>query len=1382
VGVGDSSGSVEFRILGPLEVVAAERRVPVKPAKARALLALLLVDPGRTVSADRLIDELWGEAPPASANVSLRVLVSRLRAALASSGAPDAIETRSPGYALCVERNQIDAGRFEWLLSQGREELQRGQPEAAAATLRDGLALWRGPALADLPDYPATASEAARLDELKVAALEERVDADLACDRHDLVVGELEQLVREYPFRERLWRALMLALYRSGRQADALAAFTQVRERLVNELGIEPSPGLRELQHQILEQSPELSLASPEPGVRGGPRGDEDMPTGVVTFLLTDVEGSSGLWERAPEAMASVVERLEAIIREAVLGAGGVLVKTKGEGDSTFSVFARATDAVCAALALQRELDTESWPGGIELKLRVALHTGEAQERDADYFGTAVNRAARLRSLAQPGQVLVSQTTAQVAGHALPTDTSLLDLGRRSLRGLARDERVFELRVGSGPLADELPQFDRKLPSELSVASDVFVGRQAEIDVLIGLWRFALEGSLRTALLAGEPGIGKTRLAAELARRAHADGAVVLFGRCDEDLGVPYQPFSEALRAYVQACPSAELAAQAGQRAGELARLVPELGERLLGARPTSTGDPEEQRDRLFEAVASLLAGASHARPVLLVLDDLHWAARPTLLLLRHVLRSREAMRLLLLGTYRDTELDRAHPLAQVLADLRREPVQIERLRVRGLDADAVSAYVAATGGRAVEPDNIEFARALYESTEGNPFFIGEVLRHLIESGLARQEDGRWVAAAEIADIGLPEGVKDVIARRLSRLSDAANRALAVASVIGPTFSLLVLERVEAGEHPDELLDAVEEALRAGLISETGPSSYSFSHALICQTLYEELTSTRRVRLHRRIGEAIEQAPGADRQLEALAHHFAAAALDGQIAKAADYALAAGHRALNRLAPEEAVARLERGLELLDLEPSADRARQADLLLALAQARSELLDMQGNHTAALAAAGAARSIGSAERLARAALVYWPPAGTGVDDPTLPELVEQALDAVGNDHLTLRALLTTRLTFYRAYPLGQGFAKVDEAERALALARQTGNDEALAAALRLTIRVLYGTTRIAEQVSLADELLTIGRRTGEQRSELLALAFRCNAHIQLGDRACYDADLAELRRRAAEVGTRRARYILAVTHGLQALMEGRFAEVERLSEHALAFGGLQTDRLAGHPARITRLYWEQGRLEEATDASREWAQRIRGHPVARASTARLQAELGDHEAAHSLLDELMANDLAAVPRDLHWPCVLADLAALCCHLHEAEQASRLSPHLRPYRGHVLLMGGHLCMGAADRFLGMLAHTVGRLDDASAHYTTALELEQRLKAAPLTARTRYWCARTLHTRGAAGDEERAITLLEAALVTTRELGMSSLAGDAKELLGTSRQTLA
>jgi DNA-binding SARP family transcriptional activator len=1382
MGAGESTGLVDFRILGSLEAVREERRLEIKPAKARTLLALLLLDPGRPVSADRLVDELWGEEPPSSAAVSLRVLVSRLRETLAAAGAPEAIRTRSPGYALCVKDSQIDARRFEALLARGRDELARGDPHAATTILRDALALWRGPALTNVSDSLAISGEAARLEELRTVALEERIDADLACARHDLVAGELEQLVRTHPFRERLWRALMLALYRCGRQADALAAFSELRERLVDELGIEPSPTLRELHQRMLEQSPELSLPAPEARATRQSPADQPLPTGVVTFLLTDVEGSSQLWERDARAMAAAIARLEKIVRQAVVRARGALVKSRGEGDSTFSVFARATDAVRAALELQAQLATEVWPSEVQLKLRMALHTGEAQERDADYFGAAVNRAARLRSLAQPGQVIVSEATAQVAGDQLPEGAELLDLGHRGLRGLERDEHVFELRGIAATPADAPPEFDRELPKDLSAAGTLFVGRRTELDTLTGLWQMAVEGSLRLALIAGEPGIGKTRLAGELARRAHEEGAVVLFGRCDEDLGVPYQPFTEALRSYVVACPTRELAVQAGRQAGELARLVPEVGDRLLGARPVGAGELEEQRDRLFNAVASLLAAASRSRPLLLVLDDLQWAAKPTLLMLRHLLRLRESTRLLVLGTYRDTELDRAHPLAEVLADLRRDPTPIDRLRLRGLDADAVGDYVAATGGQTLEAQDAEFARTLHESTDGNPFFIGEVLRHLAESGLLERAGGRWITSAAIADVGLPEGVKEVIARRLSRLSEAANRALAVAAVLGQTFSLPVLELVpDAGENPDLLLDAIEEALRAGLVSETGPSSYSFSHALIRQALYAELTATRRARLHRRVGEAIELSADADAQVEALAYHFAEAALDGQIAKAADYALAAGDRALDRLASEEAVVRLERGLELLDLQTTADPARRSDLLRGLARARRELGDLEGNHRATLAAVEDARAVGSAERLAQVALVYWSTAGTGVRDPVVPELSEEALYSLGEAEPALRARLLARLVHYRAVAESRGYALGEQAEQALALARETGDPNALTAALGVRIRLLYGTERVAERLSLAHQLLRLGVAQGDQRAVLAAVAYSLDAHFEIADRTAYDTDVAELACRAAEVDTRMARNLLAGTGAMRALFEGQFGVVAQLSAEAVELSGGRADAVSAHAARTALVSSEEGRFNEAIDRVQEWAERTDGHSVAYARITTLQARSGDLDAARAGLHRLTSGDLVAVPRDHLWQGVLSDLAETSGHLRDIERAARIYDYLGPHRGLLPTTGGHMCFGAVDRFLGILAATLGRLEEAAGHYEAALELEERMKARPLAARTRYWYARALLERGGPADHDHASRLLQDALAIAEQLGMAPLATDSKALLRSPHPTV-
>jgi DNA-binding SARP family transcriptional activator len=1353
---GRRPAALDFRVLGPLEVVAGGQALDLKPAKARALLGLLLLDPGRPVSAARLIDELWSGEPPASAGVSLRVLVSRLREAFATAGAPEAIATRAPGYALDVPTERVDARRFEALLARARAALAADEPHLAATTLRDALGLWRGPALADVSDPPMAAAEAVRLDELRLLALEERIEADLACGRHEAVLSELESLVLSHPLRERLWGARMLALYRGGRQAEALAAFAHFRGRLIEELGIEPGPPLRELQAAILAHDPSLR----PPREAGSPH-----PTGVVTFLLTDIAGSSGLWERRPKLMAEALDRHNDIVARAVSDAGGVLIKAKGEGDSTFSAFARASDAVVAALELADALAAEPWPPGVELSVRAALHTGEAREEHGDYVGVAVNRTARLRSLARPRQTLLSQTTADLVRDDLPAGAQLVDLGRRPLRGHDRNEYVYELRKAPAPSSVGEEEFARSLPNELIPAADaVFVGREPELERLGALWRSALEGRHEVALVAGEPGIGKTRLVAEVARTAHSDGAVVLFGRCDEDLGVPYQPFAEALRTYVAACPAAELAAQAGRAAGDLARLVPEVGERLPGVEPATTGDPEDERYRLFAAVATLFAAASRARPLILVLDDLHWAAKPTLLMLRHLARARGPSRLLILGTYRDTELGRGHPLPELLADLRRDQ-KGERVRLKGLGADAVGAYVEASSGKPLGTGGVALAQALHESTEGNPFFLGELLRHLEESG------GSTIDAA---DLGLPEGVKEVIARRLSRLSDEANRVLAVGSVVGATFTLPLLERIsDTGADPERHLDALEEALRAGLIREPAPTRYAFAHALVRQTVYSELSSTRRARLHRRVAEAIEQAPDAEPQVGALAHHFAEAALDGQLDKAVHYALAAGRRSLERLAYEEAVTQLRRGLELLKLEPADEDVRRADLLLALAQARRELGDPDGNREAALLAANAARAARSPAHLARAALVYWAAAGFGITEPTVPSLCEEGLAALGATDPALRARLLARLTHYRAVAESQGFALADQVEEAVELARRSGDPEALAETLKAKIRILYGSWRVTERLSSADELVELGVQTDDHRSVLIGLAFRNDAYLELGDRAGYDANLAELSDRAARHETRLGRYLMALVGSMRALLEGRFDEAAALSERALANGGGRADPVSSHLGRLTLCHREQGRFDDALMNARGYDKRIRPHRAGLAFCAALQAEAGDATAAAAVLHELAGDDLAALPRDTVWAGALSHLAETCAGLEDAGHAEVLYEHLHPHRGHLLLLGGYLCLGAADRFLGMLAATLGRLNDAEPHYRRAIELEEAMRAAPLVARTRFWYARMLLARDAPEDREHATELLAATIAVASELGMASLLGEARAL---------
>jgi predicted ATPase/DNA-binding SARP family transcriptional activator len=535
---------MEFRILGPLEVLVEGQRVALRGSKQRALLALLLVHAGETLGTERLIDELWGERAPASAAKAVQVHISRLRKALAVGAGERAdavVLTRERGYELALDPEHIDAHRFERLVAEARRELAAGHPESALAALEDGLSLWRGRPLDDLSYEPFAQREIARLEDLHVSALEQLIDAKLALGRHGEVVGELERLIADYPYRERLRAQLMLALYRCERQADALQAYQDARRALVDELGIEPGERLRELERAIFAQEPELAapaaplvVAEGMSDVGGGAAlalGPEGLPTGVVTFLLTDIEGSSRLWELDADAMAAGLELHDRLIGDRVGAHAGWLLKAKGEGDATLSVFRRASDAVACAVELQSALLGAAWPGGLELRVRIALHSGEAHERGGDYFGAALNRAARLRSLARAGAILISQATAEIAQERLPREVELVDLGRQVLRGLARPENVFELRAISRSLAGESafdaprtmvtppPDATRGLPApstaRLPIPPTRTIGREAERATLAELLR---RGEVRLVTLVGPGGVGKTRLALEVAR------------------------------------------------------------------------------------------------------------------------------------------------------------------------------------------------------------------------------------------------------------------------------------------------------------------------------------------------------------------------------------------------------------------------------------------------------------------------------------------------------------------------------------------------------------------------------------------------------------------------------------------------------------------------------------------------------------------------------------------------------------------------------------------------------------------------------------------------------------------------------------------------
>ena len=692
------------------------------------------------------------------------------------------------------------------------------------------------------------------------------------------------------------------------------------------------------------------------------------LPSGIVTFLLTDIEGSTALWERAPEVMAVALERHDALVDEYVGRRHGFVIKSKGEGDSTLSVFRRVTDAAAAAGELQQAIHTEPWPEPVVMRVRMALHTGEAFERDGDYFGPPVNRAARLRGIANAGQIVVSEVSATLLRDQPVDQAQLVDLGLRVLRGLSREERVFALEsttsVASPPVAAPAPvTVELPLPGPLTTDGRPLTDRSDELGRLEAASGQAGTGDLQVAFLAGEAGIGKTRLVAELASRVHAAGGLVLYGRCDEDMVVPYQPFVEALRPAITKIGAARLEVELPGLAGDLGALFPQLAR--ASAQPGGLrSDPDVERHRLFEAITTLLAHLASRQPALLVLDDLHWSDTPTVLLLRTLLRNATDSPLFVLGTYRDLEVERDSAFAGLLQRLDRDGTG-ERVALRGLSSDDAADF-ARRFLRTDVPEDL--ASALATQTNGNPFFMSEVLR------LARDTHApfdRAPAASVLVGLGLPEGVRELVARRVSRLPDDVQRTLSLASVVGPEFGVNVLTR--AADLPgDAVLQALDSARSAGLIHELPDRAahYTFSHALIRQTLYAEIGPARRLRYHEAVGNAIEATGDPESSLGALAQHFAHAAPIEGTAKAVDYCIRAGRRAFTDLAFEDAVEHFRRGLTLLDEHGPPDVELRTELLVSLADTLM-YTDQIAGQEAALQAIDAARRGGSGEQFARA---------------------------------------------------------------------------------------------------------------------------------------------------------------------------------------------------------------------------------------------------------------------------------------------------------------------------------------------------------------------------------------------------------------------------
>jgi class 3 adenylate cyclase/tetratricopeptide (TPR) repeat protein len=1060
------------------------------------------------------------------------------------------------------------------------------------------------------------------------------------------------------------------------------------------------------------------------------------VPVETVTVLFTDLVGSTSLSSTVGPALAEELRREHfALLREAIEEAGGEEVKNLGDG--LMVTFASASSALACGVGMQQRIERRNRDSDHQLSIRVAVANGEADRAEDDWFGPPVIEAARLCARAQGDQILVGELARMMVGAR--GEHYLTSVGALELKGLPEPVEAFE--VSWEPLADAVQR--PPLPGRLRGVPPVsYVGRVAERERLATLWEAASGGLRQAALISGEPGIGKSRLATHTALELHGDGATVLYGHCDEELGAPYGAWIQALSHYVEHAPESTLDLHLERQGGELGRLVPALRRRRSDLAAPTTSDPETERYLLFSAVTGLLEQASAERPMVLVMDDLHWADKPTLALLKHVLLESAGFHLLLLGTYRESDLSRDHPLTGILADLRGVP-GVERLPLQGLDLDDVVSIMEAAAGHEMEEAGRALAEEIAAETGGNPFFVAEILRHLLESGaLGQREDGRWELRRELSDLGLPQSVREVIGRRVERLGEKAHGLLRLAAVIGRDFEVELLVRL-AREGEDEVLEELEGAVQASvLVERSQPGVFSFGHALINHTLYEEIGATRRAGLHQRVAEALEEICGSDpgpRVVE-LARHWSAATAPLDRGKAVAYSLRAGERALTELAPDEAVRWFSHALELLDKVPEPDPGERCEALIELGEAQRQAGEPAFRETL-LGASWIAEGLGDSDRMARAALANNRGYASvfGEVDSERIAVLERAVELDGRTNparcARLLSLEAMELQFHPDHERRRALA-----EEALALAREAADEPTLALVLRDYFQALWCADTLERRGEVTVELERLAARLDDPMVEIAAVItgfhVACEAG-RLGDAQEALERWLVLTERLGQPGQRwHALYHAACL----ALLRGDLERADALAEEASGVGNVagEPDAVMIYAAQIAVVRTQQGRGGEIVGLIEQAAEDNPGISGFWAGLASLLPELGRHAEAAEIVRRGAADRFVSVPRDQVFATTLALYAQAVTVARVPDGAELLYELLVPWRDQ-MVWNGASAYGSVELYLGGLAATLGRHEVADAHFAAATAVHEREGVRLWEAHNQVFCARSLLDRG-------------------------------------------
>jgi DNA-binding SARP family transcriptional activator len=1110
-----------------------DQRLAVGGPRQLTLLAFLVLRANRAVSKDAIIDAVWGPARSDAGN-RLQMAIARLRRSLEplTGDRGPWLQTVSGGYLLSIPTDELDADAFDRAVRSGTRALETGAAAPAAEILSGALALWRGPPLAEMAFEEFAQAEIRRLEELRMRALEGRIDAELQLGQHADLIGELESLLLvQGPTNERLAGQLMLALYRGGRQADALDVYHRVRTALASELGLDPGPALKALQLKILEQAASL-----------------EMPRGFA-----------------------------------------------------------------------------------------------GSRRDVD--------------------------SAPAVGAPMPI---------------------------------------RLLP----YGPSVFADRHRERDALAGILSEAANLGPRAVFVTGEPGIGKTRLVSEFAAEARGGGALVLAGRCDNGLSVPYEPFVEALEHLVAHAPRALLERHVAEYGESVARLVPALIGHASGPLPVTSEPSESERYVLFRAIEGLLAAAAARQPVLLVIEDLHWAQPPTLTLLRRLLSSPRRSALVMLSTCRVDGIEPDHPVRELLADLHREP-NVLRLDLTGLDGADVVELVRGIAARPPGAADAGLADALKTTANGNPFFITELVRGLAETGALVTENGLLRLTVD-ADPGanLPVSITETLARRLCRAGADTRRCLGVAAVIGEEFDFDLVTDIVDVSSP---LDAVEIAVRdAILIRVPGrPARYRFAHQLMQRYLYGELGPVRQAELHREVAVAMEgRAHRGARRVAELARHWSEA-VDADIETALRYSILAGDEALDKLAPDDARRWYESSLGLLGRGRHSSDSQRCELLIKRGQAERQAGDPRFRETL-LQAAELAQQIEDGDKLVRAALsnTRGMQSETGIVDEGRIATLRAALLVVGDDDGPERARLLAMHAAELMYSPDWD-RRVQLSDEALAIARRLNDPDTLSAVLNMRFVTLLAPETLAERQANSLEAVAAAERRSDPMVRFYAYHWRAYTCIESGDIvsarswAARERDIADRFRQPTTLWLRHA------DEANLAIIAGQLDRADQLAAGALAIGRVsEPDAIACFAAQQASIAFERGCLGELVGLVEGAARDNPGVPGFRATLALALSATPRTEEACRILERAVASSFSDLPHDVTSLAVTCILAQVSSRLHHVSAAAALYRILQPWNGQIAFPAFGV-WGPVALHLGSLALVLGDCEAAASHLSDATQ---------------------------------------------------------------------